>query len=218
MKIFVTLGLYLTIFASSALPLTIDFDSNTTWIRAPDPSDPSKTTSIGSYQTEHSYSAFDWTFTGGPAMRKTVSVVDGFAGALGTYSWKLRDEASVSWTATYSGSADISDVSFAVRRWDAGPSPDFSVSYSTDGGTTFSLAGTINNATVDNSSDWLTFDVFSGVLSKDIVVKVEANGTTERILIDDFTFSSAAVPESGTTVAFLGLAAFGLILFRRFQT
>jgi len=80
------------------------------------------------------------------------------------------------------------------------------------------LAGTINNATVDNSSDWLTFDVFSGVLSKDIVVKVEANGTTERILIDDFTFSSAAVPESGTTVAFLGLAAFGLILFRRFQT
>ena len=28
----------------------------------------------------------------------------------------------------------------------------------------------------------------------------------------------AAVPESGTTLTFLGLAAFGLILFRRFQT
>lgn len=34
---------------------------------------------------------------------------------------------------------------------------------------------------------------------------------------DRFTIERSTVPESGTTLAFLGLGAFSLVLFRRFR-
>jgi hypothetical protein len=49
----------------------------------------------------------------------------------------------------------------------------------------------------------ISFDLFT------IDTDVPSTGTT--------TGSAASVPESGTTVAFLGLGVFGLILFRRFR-
>ena len=200
----------------SAGMITVDFDDDSKWLRAP-------STAISSYSSNHQYVDQGFTFTGGQALRDSTSIQDGFPSALGAFSWRLRDQSSVSWTATYSSInpaiLQIGRVSFDARRWDGVPSPAFEVSFSIDGGTNFSASQvTLNNSTFNNSSDWRTFSFFANtpVLGAgDFVVRFAATGTTERIMIDNF--SVTAVPEP-TSVVMVALAGMGGLMARRFKS
>ncbi len=198
----------------SAGMITVDFDDVTKWQAG--------SGNFTSIQTEHVYVDQGFRFTGGPAFRNTTSPQDGFAGALGVYSWRLRDVATVSWTATYT-TVDptlnqIGRVSFDARRWDGSPSPAFDVSFSTDGGTSFSASQlTLNNDAFDNSSDWKTFSFFANtpvLVDDNFIVRFASTGTTERIMIDNF--SVTAVPEP-TSLVMVALAGMGGFAARRFN-
>ncbi|MCG8327061.1 MAG: hypothetical protein MI974_05215 [Chitinophagales bacterium] len=180
---------------------TIDFDNNSNWT--------SGSGTINSYQTDHVFSESNMVFTGGDALRQTASNQDGVAGALGTYSWRLRDNSSVSWTATYSAALNANEsfsaFGFDVRRWDSSPSSDFLVEYSTDGGTGWTTAsnigtsGVIDNTALGNSSNWSTFSqtisTVQGLAANQFIVRISAQGTTERIMIDNFSYTvSVALP------------------------
>lgn len=203
--------------ASPVVGLVIDFDTDSKWTAG--------SGAIHSYQTDHTYVDQGWTFTGGPALRQTTNVQDGVPGAFGVRSWRLQDRSTTDWRGSFSGSGSITNVDFGVRRWDGtDPGIFFGVSYSVDNGSSFTSVGTIDNSFLGNSSNWTTFSfnvVGASATSIDpsdnVIVKVASLRGTERIMIDNFSFTTAAVPESGATLTFLGLTAFGLILFRRFQ-
>ncbi len=173
----------------------IDFDFPQHWKQG--------STSLTSYASDHLYEEGKWAFTGGPAMRGTTVIQDGFASAHGTYSWRLKDN-SVNWTATYKASLNSNEYfcsfGFDARRWDSDPECDAVVSYSFDGGSTWTIAssigsnGTLNNAAFNNASDWVTFNQsvtsFGGLSAGQFVIKVvSTNG--ERVFIDNFTYNIA---------------------------
>jgi uncharacterized repeat protein (TIGR02543 family) len=146
------------------------------------------------YQSGHVYAESGWSFTGGPALRETSGSQDGFPRVFDTYAWRLENNSSVAWTATWTTAGTIKSFGFDVRRWDDSPSPNFRVEYSVNGGSSYTSTGiTINNAYLSNSSDWtsLSFNLPSSaaVSANGFVVRVRALGTTERIMIDNFTWS-----------------------------
>ncbi|MEZ4755256.1 MAG: lamin tail domain-containing protein [Flavobacteriales bacterium] len=152
---------------------------------------------ITSYAVDHSYVENNWSFTGGPALRNGTAAQDGFPGALNTFSWRLRDVATTDWRATYQGAAAVTEFGFKARRWDASPTPDYSVSYSTDGGTNWSASVfDINNTSLNGASDWVLFTTTipspAAVAPGQFIVRVLANAVGERIMIDDFQFDVEA--------------------------
>jgi hypothetical protein len=161
----------------------IDFDNDVNWTAG--------SGGITSYQTDHEYNDQNWLFTGGPALRQLTTAQDGFPGALGTYSWRLRDSPAT-WNGTYNNAADIVSFGFDVRRWDGSPNPDWDIEYSTNGGGTWTNVGNINNTFLSNSSDWISFSYtlpsVTSVTTGDFVVQVSRNGG-ERIMIDNFTWT-----------------------------
>lgn len=198
----------------SAGMITVDFDDVTKWQAG--------SGTFASIQSDHVYVDQGFRFTGGPAFRNTTSLQDGFAGALGVHSWRLQNVATVAWTATYT-TVDptlnqIGRVSFDARRWDGSPSPAFDVTFSTNGGASFSAPQlTLNNAAFDNSSAWKTFSFFANtsVLADDnFIVQFASTGSTERIMIDNF--SVTAVPEP-TSLVMVALAGMGGFAARRFN-
>lgn len=199
-------------FASAAQgAIVVDFDDAGKWTAG--------SGGITSYQTNHVYSDQGLVFTGGPALRNGNAVQDGFAGALGTFSWRLRDAATVSFTATYADTSvaggQVSGFGFDVRRWDGAPSPAYSIAYSTNGGADFTLVDTIDNDFLGNTSNWFSFShSFStvNVADGDFIVRLSATGG-ERIMFDNFSLAVTAVPEP-TSLAVLGIAA-GVVAVRR---
>ena len=159
---------------------TINFDDAAKWTAG--------SAALGSYASDHTYIDGVFSATGGPALRNGTATQDGFPGALGTYSWRLRDVNTVDWRITIS-SGGVSTFSVKVRRWDGTPSPDFNLEYSTDGGTDWTLVAVINNSSLDNSSDWKTFNGTINSENINIIIRFKANGTTERIMVDDFTWT-----------------------------
>jgi hypothetical protein len=148
---------------------------------------------LTSYASNHVYAGNSWTFTGGPALRNTTTAQDDFPGALGTYSWRLQNIAGIDWRATYQGGGAVTEFGFKARRWDADPAPDYSVSFSTDGGTTWSaVLLDITNATLNNASNWVAFRAFIptpvAVVPGQFKVRVLADALGERLFIDDFQF------------------------------
>jgi len=158
---------------------------------------------LSDFETDHIYVEDNMSFTGGPAIRETAGLQDGFDRTLsGAYAWRLQDASNVQWTGTYAlalpPNESLSEFGFSVRRWDSAPSPDFLVEYSFDGGATYTLAdnigqnGIINNAALNNSSDWVNFiqpvNSPPGLGPNRFVVSVTAQGTTERIMIDRFRY------------------------------
>jgi len=190
--------------------IVIHFDDNSNWIRSPG-------VAISSYATDHIYSDQGFTFTGGPALRNGTGLQDGIAGAIGTYSWRLRDS-PVIWTATYSmvSLASIGTVGFDARRWDHSPNPDFSVDYSIDGGVSYQNLALLNNTAFDGSSAWKTFQfaVNTPTLNdNDFVMRItnpltSSPANNERILIDNFTVTGVPEPTSLILVAVSGLIGF----------
>lgn len=158
----------------------IDFDDSSKWTAG--------SASLTSYMTDHTYVDGLFSATGGPALRNTNSDQDGFPGALGTYSWRLRNEDNVVWTITISAGG-VSDFNMAIRRWDGSPSPDYTLDYSVDGGTNWTFISTIDNAALNNSSDWTTINGSINSDASDILIRISSNSAGERIMIDDFIWN-----------------------------
>ncbi|MBS4034720.1 MAG: T9SS type A sorting domain-containing protein [Ignavibacterium sp.] len=165
----------------------INFDTTDKWLAG-------SGGGLTSYQVDHQYTdtinGFPVSFMGGPALRQTTTAQDGFPGALGTYGWRLQNTDTVEWIVTI-GATSINGFSFQVRRWDGSPSPDFDVAFSSDAGNNWTSVGTINNAFLDDSSDWKAFNYPNSITSaSNIQIRISANGTTERIMVDDFFFDN----------------------------
>ncbi len=165
--------------------ITINFDSNVPIWQA-------GSGLLTSYRTDHQYNQLSWNFTGGPALRNGTTAVDGFPGALGSYSWELQAGGAPDWRATFTQGGTVTSFGFKVRRWDDSPDPNYAVQFSTDGGATWSaVLATINNALLAAGSQWR---VFNHILSPavdfdpgDLIIRVLSSGG-ERIMIDDFHY------------------------------
>ena len=159
---------------------TINFDDAIKWIPG--------SGSITSYQNDHSYNDGLFSATGGPALRQGTTAQDGYAGALGTYSWRLSNVDTVIWTITIS-SGGVSNFSIDIRRWDASPSPNYNLDYSLDEGINWTNITNINNETLNNSSNWKTFYGTINNANNNIKIRLKAAGATERIMVDNFVWS-----------------------------
>lgn len=175
---------------------TIDFDTDGNWEIDPN------VTNAGSYSSLHTYSEGLFSFEGGDLLRNTTALQDGFPGALGQFSVRLRNNASVEWIITIA-SGGVSEFNFDVRRWDGSPSPDFNLEYSDDGGTSWNFVQVIDNNVLNNSSEWTNL---SNTINQEdeVLIRFISNGTTERIMVDNFTWSPySSAPISDTTVTFI---------------
>jgi hypothetical protein len=200
------LAIFFNIVTVQAGMVIVDFDDSSKWTRGSD------VAAITSYSSLHTYVDQGFVFTGGPALRNTNSLVDGVPGALGSNSWRLRDSIGVNWRATYSQVAisRIATVGFSARRWGPSPSVHFQVAYSVDGGSSFFELMTLNNAALDNSSQWKTFEfqINTPVLTSDqFIVQFSSSAATERLMIDNFFITPVPEPSSILMVA-IGLGSY----------
>lgn len=173
-------------FTTLSLAQTIDFDTAANWTAGG--------TGFNSYSSGHIYSmsinSYVVVFTGGPAMRQTTTPQDGEVGAFGTYAWRLRDSSNVDWRVNLNLTS-IDGFSFQVRRWSSSPSPNYNVEYSTNNGESWTEVGLINNSFLDQSSAWKTFSYGNTITGESkIIIRLKANGATNRILIDNFIFEN----------------------------
>lgn len=177
------------VFAAALLwgQTTIDFEDSSKWTGSG---------SLASYASEHTYTDGVFSATGGPALRESSGTQDGFPKTFGEYAWRLRDNSSVNWTITIA-SGGVSTFSLKIRRWDGSPSPNYNLEYSIDGAN-WNLVALINNSSLNNSSDWKLFEGLIDSNLENIQIRLKANGSTERIMVDDFTwteYQSPAEPE-----------------------
>ncbi len=167
--------------------VTISFDTDGLWSTSAPP--------LSSYSNVHQYNQFQWTFTGGPALRDGTTAQDGFPMGLGTYAWRLQDGGGPDWRATFAQGGTVTSFGFKVRRWDNNPDPNYTVQYSTDGGSTWSaVLATLNNTFLAGGSQWRVFNhILAPVVDidpGDLVIRVLSSGG-ERIMIDDFHYDIA---------------------------
>ena len=197
-KLITVLLLFLT---SVVWGQTSNFDDDSKWTAG--------SGTINSYQTDHQYNdvigGFNVNYTGGPALRESSGTQDGFDKTHNgsPYSWRLRNKSTVEWFATIEATS-IDGFSFYVRRWDSSPATNFDVAYSIDGGNSYTSIGTINNSLLSDS-DWKQFTYSSNITSNttNIKIRIKANGTTERIMIDDFSFDNPLPVELTTFSAIM---------------
>jgi hypothetical protein len=156
---------------------SINFDDDTKW----------SATTPASYGN-HTYTDGVFTLSGVDFLRNTITDQDLFPGALGTYSFRLRNNATTE-ASMKVASGGVGNFSFAVRRWDGSPDTNFAVEYSTNNGSTWTASSTIN-AAVTTDSNWKTINGTVNSTNADIIVRVKSNGTTERIMVDDFTWTA----------------------------
>jgi hypothetical protein len=169
---------------------TINFDDPAKWTAG--------SAALSSYVIDHTYIDGVFSATGGEALRNTTTTQDGFPGALGTYSWRLKDVSTVDWKITIS-SGGIDSFSVDIRRWDASPSPNYSLDYSVDGGTSWALVSLINNTTLGNTSNWVTFNGTINSSNTNILIRLKSLGSTERIMIDNFYWTPDSVGNNTPT-------------------
>ena len=165
---------------SAQITTTIDFDTAANW------------TTLGSGYSSQVYSDGVFSFTSNSTLRETDGTQDGFDRTYlnSAYSVRLRNNSTSSLTFNIA-SGGVTTFDVQVRRWDASPSPDFSLEYSIDG-TTWTNVATINNTTLSDSSD---FTLFSGTINSvndNIKIRFISNGTTERIMVDQFSWTDAS--------------------------
>ena len=132
----------------------------------------------------HTYSDLGVTIQGTNVMRNGDAAQDGFAGALGSYSLRIRNAAGAKALITVADGG-VADFSLKVRRWDGSPIPDYTVKYSVDGGTTWVGLANINGDLL-TTSDWYTYSATINSEKTNILIEVANTGTTERIMIDNF--------------------------------
>jgi len=155
---------------------SVNFDTPANWTLA----------GAASSYLSHAYSESGAVFQGTEVIQNPTTVQDGFAGALGTYSFRLRNTAATGLNITIA-TGGVGNFSFKVRRWDASPLPDYTVKYSINGGVDW-VDLTHIDGTLLTTSDWFTY---SGTINKSnnaIQIKINNTGTTERIMVDDFSW------------------------------
>lgn len=166
---------------------TINFDDPAKWTAG--------TVALTSYGNNHTYNDGSFSSTCINCLRETIADAAGTPGANGTYAYRLRNQANTSFVATIS-SGGVSTFSVNIRRWDDNPNPQFDIEYSTNGGTSWTLVTTVNNTTLDNSS---AYKVFNGTIdspNSNILVRVSNlnYGASERVMVDDFSWSPYVAP------------------------
>jgi hypothetical protein len=144
--------------------------------------------------SNHTYVDGDFSLACLDVIRNTTSTQDGFPGGLGTYALRLQNDATTEVVFTIANGG-VGNFSFSARRWDAAPDTNFAVEFSTDEGTTWTASSTIN-ATVTNDSNWKTISGVINSSNTNIKVRVKSNGTTERLMIDDFAWTSPSTEPS----------------------
>jgi PKD repeat protein len=183
-----------TVISISGMAQTmINFDDAAKWTAG--------SAGLGSYALNHTYIDGVFTATGGNALRGTTTAQDGFSGANGTYAWRLENTATVDWRMTIANGG-VGVFSVAVRRWDGSPSPNYNLEYSIDNGSTWEFVALIDNAALDNLSDWKTFNGTINSANNEIVIRFKSNGTTERIMVDDFYWEPYGAVSPSPTVSF----------------
>jgi hypothetical protein len=171
----------------SANQFIINFDEDDKWVAG--------SSNISNYAIDHTYTDLNWLFTDGPALRNTVTIQDGFPGALDVYGWRIEDSPDAFWSGIYQGNEVIKTFGFDVRRWDNSSEPDYSIEYSIDGGINFMPTGDIiNNSLLNNSSDWFTYEFEIPSIqhhdSDDFIVQLVRSGGG-RIMVDNFLYEFA---------------------------
>ncbi len=174
---------------------SINFDTASNWIQGG--------AAFTSY-SNHSYSESGVTFQGTKVLRNTTTLQDGFAGAIGTYSFRLENTTNGILLITI-GDGGLSNFSFKVRRWDNSPAADYTVKYTINGGIDWISLSNVNS-TLLTTSDWFTFS--SGTINStasNIQIEIKNTGTTERIMFDDFTWTGYSAPTNSAPTASLVL-------------
>ena len=165
---------------------SINFDEPANWVQG---------AAIFTSYSDHGYNDGVFSAIGASVIRNSTAVTDGFPGANGTYSFRLRDNATTALTMTIT-SGGVGNFSFATRRWDSAPATNFTVEYSTDNGTNWTTSSTID-ASVTTDSNWKTVSGVINSTNANIQIRVRSNGTTERLMIDDFSWTA---PTSNPTL------------------
>jgi hypothetical protein len=159
----------------------INFDDAAKWTQG--------SASFTSY-SNHSYTDGVFSLACTDVIRNGISAQDGFVGGFGTYSLRLQNDATTDATMTIA-SGGVGSFSFKARRWDGSPAVDYVVEYSTDGGTAWTTSSTIN-ATITTDSDWKTISGNINSTNSNIKIRIKANTAGERLMIDDFEWTTAS--------------------------
>ena len=112
-------------------------------------------------------------------IRNGTAAQDVFPGALGTYSLRLQNDASTEAVFTIA-SGGVGNFTFKARRWDADPATNFTVEYSTDGGTNWTTSSTIN-ASVTSDSDWKNINGIVNSSNANVKIRINMTMINERI-------------------------------------
>jgi hypothetical protein len=158
---------------------SINFDDATKWTQG--------AAAFTSY-SNHTYVDGTFSLACIDVIRNGTAAQDVFPGALGTYSLRLQNDASTEAVFTIA-SGGVGNFTFKARRWDADPATNFTVEYSTDGGTNWTTSSTIN-ASVTSDSDWKNINGIVNSSNANVKIRIKSNGTTERIMVDDFTWTA----------------------------
>jgi hypothetical protein len=166
---------------------TVDFETVDNWIKDPNVS------SLGSYGN-HFYQGPGITFQGTNVSRETSGDQDGYPKTFGEYAFRIRNVANSGITIQIAAGG-VSNFEFKVRRWDGDPIPVYTVEYSENGTDWTSLPSI--DGTLLQTSDWYTYASSINSSAEDLLIRISNTGTTERIMIDNFTW----YPFSGGTPA-----------------
>jgi hypothetical protein len=159
---------------------TINFDNAGSWVQ-------DGSTALTSY-ANHAYVESGVTIQGTNVLRNATAAQDGFPGALGTYSMRVGNTA-LSKVAITVATGGVAEFSIKVRRWDNSPMPNYTVKYSVDGGSNWTSLTKIDG-TLLTTSNFFTYS--SGVINSAVSnfkIEIQNTGTTERIMLDDFTWT-----------------------------
>ncbi len=163
---------------------TVDFETVENWVKDP-------SVAFTAYGT-HAYQGPGIYFQGSNVLRETAGDQDGYPKTFGEYAFRIRNVANASLTIQIAAGG-VSNFEFKVRRWDGDPMPNFVVEYS-ENGTDWTALPSIDG-TLLQTSDWYTYSASINSAAVDLQIRIRNTGTTERIMVDNFTW----YPVSGGT-------------------
>ena len=136
---------------------------------------------------DYVYTEGDFTASGISILKESSGTQDGYPKTIDNSSVRLRNNSTSSLTIIIS-TGGVSDFSFKVRRWDGSPATNFIVETTIDNGVNWNSAGIIDETlTVDG--DWKTFNGNIDSANSNVGVRIASQGTTERIMVDNFTWN-----------------------------
>ena len=174
---------------------TVNFDTLSSWTAG--------SGGLTSYQSDHTFTEGNLSVTNSNGLQNSVAVTDGVPGALGIYSWRLRNVSTSTWTATIA-TGGVSTFSLMARRWDGSPAVVATLDYSVDGGIVWINVDTINATALNNASNFVNFSGTINSSVANIMVRIQ-NVSGERLMIDDFVWTDNI--STSCNIAASGLAS-----------